>query len=60
MQNQAKNISMVLSSSPNQNLRQIGPGIHELWSDIQTDKQRLLLYTFIDIYKYKDSMFPLY
>ena len=23
----------------NKNLRQIGPGVHELWSDKQTDRQ---------------------
>ena len=26
---------------PRQNLRQIGQGVHDLWSDIQTNKQRL-------------------
>ena len=40
-QNQTKNIPSVLPSSPNQNLRQIGQGVHELWSDIQTNKRRL-------------------
>ena len=28
------------------NLRHIGQGVHELWSDIQTNKQRLLLNIF--------------
>ena len=35
------------SNFPNQNLRQIGPWVHELWSDIQTDKLRIQL--FIDL-----------
>ena len=33
----AKNIHLVL---PNQNLRQIGKGVHELWSDIQKIKKK--------------------
>ena len=33
----------------NQNLRQIGPGVPELGSDKQTDKQRLQLYIYIDV-----------
>ena len=41
-QNQAKNISMVL-------LRQIAPGVHELWSDKQTDRQTEITTLYIDI-----------
>ena len=46
-QNQTKNISVVLPSSPIKNLRQIGPEVPELWSD----KQRLQLY----IYRYTEK-----
>ena len=58
-QNQAKNIPVVLPSSPiKTNLRQIGQGVHELWSDIQIDKQRLQLYIyswFLLIFSFKIS-----
>ena len=46
-QNQAKNIPVGLLS-----LRQIGPGVPELWSDKQTEKQRLQLYTKDSLYIY--------
>ena len=40
-QKQAKNIPVSLPSSQiNQNLRQIGPGVPDLWSDKQTDRQK--------------------
>ena len=42
-QNQAKENSRGSPEFPNQNLRQIGQRVHELWSDIQTNKQRLEL-----------------
>ena len=48
---QGKENSRSSSEFPNQNLRQIGPGVPELWSDLQIiNKQRLLLY----IHRYKD------
>ena len=47
--NQAKNIPVVHPGSSNQHLRQISQGVHELWSDIQTKEQRLLLYFYIHI-----------
>ena len=50
-QNQAKNIPVGLLSSTNQNLKQIGPGVPELWSDEQTNKQTNRDYNFI--YRYK-------
>ena len=43
--NQAKNISMD-SESSNQNSRKISQEVPELWSHIQTSKQRLLLYIY--------------
>ena len=43
--NQAKNISMD-SEFPNQNSRKISQEVPELWSHIQTSKQRLLLYVY--------------
>ena len=44
--NQSKNTSVFFVFS-NQNLRQIGPGVHDLWSDKQIDKQRLQLYIYV-------------
>ena len=38
-QNQAKNIPIAAPRFPNQTLRQIGPGVPELWSDKQTNRQ---------------------
>ena len=35
----AKNILTILLSFSNQNLRQIGPGVHDVWSDIQPYRQ---------------------
>ena len=44
--------SRCFTKVPNQNLIQIGPGVHYLWSDIQTNKQadklRFLLYIYKD------------
>ena len=49
---------------PNQILRQIGPGVSELWSDKQTDrptyKQRLQLNIYRYIYKYLDIYIYVY
>jgi len=38
-QNQAKNIPIAAPGFHNQTLRQIGPGVPELWSDKQTNRQ---------------------
>ena len=42
--NHAENVSVVPPSSTNKRVGHIGPGVSELRSDIQTDKQRLHLY----------------
>ena len=46
--NLAKNIPVVLQSSPIQIWGESVPEVPELWSDVQTNKQRLLLYICID------------
>ena len=40
---------------PHQNLRQIGQGVHDLWSDLQTNKHPNRVYNFIYI-KYMDGL----
>ena len=47
--NQAKNTKV-----PNQNFKETGQGVHELWPDIQTNRhpdKRLQLYIFIYTYR---------
>ena len=48
-QNQTKNISVVLPSSPIKKLRQIGQGVPELWSDKQKTPQAEV--SFLNIYR---------
>ena len=40
---------------PHQNLRQIGQGVRDLWSDLQTNKHPNRVYNFIYI-KYMDGL----
>ena len=50
---QAKNIFVHLLCFLIQNLRQIGPGVHELCSDVQTNKKKTREYYFIWKLKHK-------
>ena len=49
-----KHIPVVLSTPElnNQNLKKIGQGVHDIWSDKQTDRQTEMTTFYLSIYKF--------